>query len=504
MADTIYYAPKYYGTSATGGYPYITGKNAQDQVGYAYFRIAFTCTLNKSGRLCTVKATFQMCSPTSFGLWSGTLHGTTWEKRTLAKAKDTETWTDMFSTEWDIEVGSDGAYTVEVKGSLNGPSATSLAGKTKSTSRSIKFTDGTPSTITVTYKWISEDGTKTESDTQDYNTAFNLRSAPSGYSEEGATYTCTIDGGEGSYSGSSTRSSTHSTNYSFSNWISSTGVTYNAGASVSFKSNQTFKAQYSSSESHTSFYWPYKSDFSHSEDSSSFTITGAGNGGADRSISATEKTPYVISDSLSSSLGGSYTFGGYDYLAEWENGMSVYPEWTKGTPTYSNNKISDLGSTSREADSEIGYSVSFDYATGTIDQTINNSYTFEGWYNDASGGTKYPDTTEFKSDATVYAHWTKTQKAEAIVLLDPDPKPGYEFLGWLYNEKIITGDDFASMIPTTPGESITLTASWKAKGLARIYVDGTYKQALCYIFDGTSYCQAMPYIYDGEKYRLGG
>ena len=505
MATYQYYAPKYYDKSGDSGYPSITGTSSSGSKGTAYFRIGFDLSLNKTGRICTVTATLQMVSTTTWGEWTGTLHGISWKKSTSSKASSLEDWTDMASTSWKVNVGDDGSYTVDVKGSLIGPSGTSLSGKSKSTSRSITKYDGTPTTITITYKWSTESGTQTALETQKRNTSFYLRTAPSSYSIEGDTYKCTINGGEGAYSGDTLRESTQSTKYTFKNWVSSGGASYNAEASISLSSDETFSATYSSEINYSEFTWPYKSDFSHDSKSETFTITGDGNGGTNKASNATKTIPYDISSSLTSNFGYTYYYGDTDHLTKDEDGNTVYPTWTEGTPKYANNTIGNLGSTSRDDATKIGYIISFEGLSSQVNQDLSCSYTFDGWYDSIDGGNKYDDSASFTEATTVYAHWNETKKPNAVQLPDPTARPGYEFLGWMTSEgKILTGDDFANMLPTVEGEGITLTASWKAKGLARIYVGGEYKQALCYVYHEGQYHQAMPYIYTDGKYRLGG
>lgn len=144
----------------------------------------------------------------------------------------------------------------------------------------------------------------------------------------------------------------------------------------------------------------------------------------------------------------------YDF---WEN-TTLYAHWTK-------------------SDAEKTYTITFDANGGKGGATLTTGangrlpalpaanptrtgYTFSGWYTAATGGSKVTTSTQFKKDATVYAHWAKdggsdtpddTKKTYTItfhanggsvspssaatndggkVALPTPARPGYTFAGW--------------------------------------------------------------------------
>lgn len=476
-----------------------------------YLRIKVEHKLNSAGTECTVTAYLQAnCEDVTFGNWIPTLNG-----KTTANGVDTgegdvqNTWYTFKEISWTETVdGDDGTYSIAVSGSLKSPSGGSFKGKTVSISKSTKnFDDGTVSKKTITYYLHSDDTDKYYVESFTPNTSYTLTvSRPDNEITGTNTYSCSITGGDGGNYDGSGRTTTETTLNEFSGWKTKNGThIYQCGDTVNFQLNTTFYAQWTEKETYDDFTWPYKSDFSHDSKSETFTITGDGNGGTNKASNATKTTPYDISSSLTSNFGYTYYYGDTDHLTKDEDGNTVYPTWTEGTPKYANNTIGNLGSTSRDDATKIGYIISFEGLSSQVNQDLSCSYAFDGWYDSADGGNKYDDSTSFTEATTVYAHWNETKKPNAVQLPDPTARPGYEFLGWMTSEgKILTGDDFADMLPTVEGEGITLTASWKAKGLVRICVGGEYKQALCYVYHEGQYHQAMPYVYTNGKYRLGG
>jgi hypothetical protein len=52
--------------------------------------------------------------------------------------------------------------------------------------------------------------------------------------------------------------------------------------------------------------------------------------------------------------------------------------------------------------------------------------------------------------------------------------------------------------------SFTLYAVWEIEGNVRIYVDGEWKIAIPYIYNGTEWKQTVPYIYNGTEWKQCG
>lgn len=470
---------------------------------WARVRISTIEELDEDNKKIYVTAKMWVKTNVTYGTWTGSIRTRSTQSGTTTSSQVGDgKYHELFSNDFTFTIKDDGSYSYTIYGTLNAPSGTSMEGLSVSSSDLTRSFSREAQTKQIYYTELDKYQTFIPGE------QFQLLTGKPDDNITQATYQCSITGGDGgTYSEiSSTRQTIHTTGKKFIGWKTETGTNiYQPGQYVTFQYNTTFYAQWSDVDESTTFDWPYKSDFSHDSKSETFTITGDGNGGTNKASNATKTTPYDISSSLTSNLGYTYYYGDTDHLTKDEDGNTVYPTWTEGTPKYTNNTIGNLDSTSRDDATKIGYIISFEGLSSQVNQDLSCSYTFDGWYDSADGGNKYDDSASFTEATTVYAHWNETKKPNAVQLPDPTARPGYEFLGWMTSEgKILTGDDFADMLPTVEGEGITLTASWKAKGLVRICVGGEYKQALCYIYHEGQYHQAMPYVYTNGKYRLGG
>lgn len=150
--------------------------------------------------------------------------------------------------------------------------------------------------------------------------------------------------------------------------------------------------------------------------SSTFTITGAGNGGVSKSVTATKTTSYTFAG-WAASPGGSVAYAaGGSYTAN--AAVTLYAVWTSSV-SYSSNTIAALGSTARPSASAGSYSVAFDANGGdstppTRYAARTTSYTFLGWGD--SAGNALANTTAYTSDATVYARWSGATTTAPVTL----------------------------------------------------------------------------------------
>lgn len=119
------------------------------------------------------------------------------------------------------------------------------------------------------------------------------------------------------------------------------------------------------------------------------------------------------------------------------------------------------------------YTVTYNPNGGTVSSsTATATYTFRGYYNDTSGGTRYiyPTTgtilgagvtyaRKYAGDATWYAHW-----AEPALTLPTPSRPGYVFDGW-YDSVVggnpVTLNSNGKFVPTA---DTTLYAHWTQCG----------------------------------------
>lgn len=110
-----------------------------------------------------------------------------------------------------------------------------------------------------------------------------------------------------------------------------------------------------------------------------FTITGDGNGGKSKSITAKKQVSYTFQGWSTSKTGSAeYQPGGSFNV---DKDTTLYAVWGS-TTTYSNNSIADLGTTTR-----------------------SGSYLFVGWGSSKTSTSVLASSKTFTSDTTVYAIW---------------------------------------------------------------------------------------------------
>ena len=153
----------------------------------------------------------------------------------------------------------------------------------------------------------------------------------------------------------------------------------------------------------------------------------------------------------------------------------------------------------------LGYTITFElnYSSGTATTAQTNKegkltalptpsrsgYTFNGWYTEATSGTKITESYTFTADTTVYAHWTKkstgggggggttrytvsfeTNGGNKVanqsvtrnsVMKEPaaPTKEGFDFAGWYTDKELKTKYDFSAKVT----KSLTLYAAWTEK-----------------------------------------
>lgn len=152
--------------------------------------------------------------------------------------------------------------------------------------------------------------------------------------------------------------------------------------------------------------------------SSSFTITGNGNGGTDKSVVATKTIQYTFAGWAASS-GGSVAYQpGESYNVDCD--MSLYAVWVESAG-YSNNTVAALGSTTRANDSAGSCRVTFNgnggaCTVGYLDAVQTMSYSFAGWGTTVSSGADLLPDSAFYGDTTVYAQWSGSTSTAAITL----------------------------------------------------------------------------------------
>ena len=222
---------------------------------------------------------------------------------------------------------------------------------------------------------------------------------------------------------------------------------------------------------------------------------------------ATKTETFSFSGWNTASGGSGTSYNGGSAYAPSKN-ITLYAQYTKNSPTYTNNTIgNDWFSISKEDTIQATYITTFDSNGGSCDTSSISvdkirSYTFNGWWSGENGtGTKYSKGKAFTSATTLYANWNYTDTTDSITL-PLATRAGYDFLYWNTSSDG-TGAEIKS--PYTPTASDTLYAIYDPKGLIRIYDEENKKwnEALIFVYTQSSWKQVIPHIYDGESWKIG-
>ena len=219
-------------------------------------------------------------------------------------------------------------------------------------------------------------------------------------------------------------------------------------------------------------------------------------------------TSYTYSDTVAFSLPDGntyasktgYTFDSWCSDEALTNKVTSIPAKTRGTKTYyakwnANNYTLTFDANGGSV-SPTSKQVTYDQAVGNLPTPTRGGYTFDAWYNSATGGTKYTSSTIYKvaDNLTLFARWNsisynitiepdggtigshdntyKTGTSQTKTIPNPT-KNGYTFTGWTVSwtdssnhasdslKPTINGTSTSLSIPTDCYGNITLTANWK-------------------------------------------
>lgn len=200
-----------------------------------------------------------------------------------------------------------------------------------------------------------------------------------------------------------------------------------------------------------------------------YTITYNANGGNTPSTtSQTQKNTikYTFS-SWKSSLDGKTYSAGASYNVDGDTTMTA--QWssstTKGTltsPTCTRNNGTSTRTVTFNAN---GGSCS----TSSLNSTATVTYSLNGWYTAASGGTKRVNgNTSYTPSATetLYAQWGSSTGSYSAITLPTATRTGYIFKGWSTSSTATSG----STGSYTPTGNVTLYAVWQEDTRGNIYV----------------------------------
>ena len=207
------------------------------------------------------------------------------------------------------------------------------------------------------------------------------------------------------------------------------------------------------------------------------TITGHANGGtwtgSNGSATFTEPiTTYSQRYWCTNSGGTGTTYnGGAWYTAN--AGATLYAIWTSSvTPAAGISYTLPTGTPSKAPVENLNVTVTFDPNGGvttktTQDANQSTSYTFDGWYTQASGGVKRTTASRVTAAETVYAHYVSVGQGSASVTLPSAvqcTRASYILAGWAA-EPDATEPTWLPATTYYPSGDDTVYAVWKPMGL---------------------------------------
>lgn len=268
---------------------------------------------------------------------------------------------------------------------------------------------------------------------------------------------------------------------------STSGALYEAGASYKPEQNTTFYAQwYTPTTMGTTTRSPGETD--------GYTVTLNANGGKCdiSSLTAKDTVTYEFNGWNSKSDGSGSDYNSTStYIIT--STRTLYAKWVeeiqKGTGTVS------LPSATNSSSSDKTITLNYQGATGgnSFSTTTYKKTTikvFNGWGTSSDATSGSTGTYKPTKDTILYAVWGNATYSYGEASLPTPTKTGYTFMGWATSESASSGS-IGSFTPTT--DVTVLYAIWEPDGNVRIYVDGTYKMALAYIYAPSSSSDTRPW-----------
>ena len=287
-------------------------------------------------------------------------------------------------------------------------------------------------------------------------------------------YTLTINTNNGTsntsekmyYGATKTIANPSKTGYTFTNWsVTGTGSTIASGTFKMGTANTTLTANYSANK--------YTLKFNANSGTVSETSRSVIYGSAVGELPTPTRTGYTFSGWYTATSGG--TKYESTTVVSFTTETTLYAQWTANKYTLKfNANGGSVAETSR--------SVTYDSAVGELPTPTRTGYTFNGWYTQASGGTKYESTTKvtFTSETILYARWTanvytlkfnanggsvseasrSVTYGSAVGELPEPTRTGYTFQGWYTATSGGTKYESTTIVSFT--SEITLYAQWSA------------------------------------------
>ena len=178
---------------------------------------------------------------------------------------------------------------------------------------------------------------------------------------------------------------------------------------------------------------------------------------------------------------------------------TLYAKWSSSDGSYSS---LTLPNATKSATTETR-TVTLNAAGGSVSSTsltssATRTYTLEGWYSQASGGTlkgvKGAKYTPSASTETLYAHYTSTLSGYSSVTLPTPTRTDYNFKGWSTVSGATSGNVTS---PYTPSSNVTLYATWE-EDQAKMFIQDsgkTWRKGKVFIKDNNNTWRKAKKIY---------
>ncbi len=234
------------------------------------------------------------------------------------------------------------------------------------------------------------------------------------------------------------------------------------------------------------------------------------------SYTYSDTVAFVLPDGNTYASKTGYTFDSWCSDKSLATTVTSIPAKTRGTQTFyakwtANNYNLTFNANGGSVSPE-SIQVTYDQQVGPLPTPTRGGYTFDAWYDNTIGGTKYTSETVYKvaDNTTLYARWnalsytitiepnggnigaydnTYTVGSEQSKTIPNPTRNGYTFVGWTVSwtdssnhaidslKPTISGTSTSLSIPTDCYGNITLTANWSVVEYTISYIlnDGAWK-----------------------------
>lgn len=363
-------------------------------------------------------------------------------------------------------------------------------------------------TYTIAYN-ANGHGTAPSSQTKTYGTTLTLQPFISNVNGTTSTVTITGDNRNGDSWTGSNGSATWRPVYSQNNWNTKSdgsGTNYGSAASYTANAAATMYAQWTTTNTGLTYVLPTGTPTKNNTTANTLTVSYNANGG--------DSTPAY----QTSSKTVTYSFKGWYTAVSGGTKRTTSSRVTAAETVYSQfdstqgaqASITLRGAITHANTTPTTYTVTFNANSGSSTKTsqsaaVTRTWTFNGWHEGSASGTSHAASSSFTPSAnvTMYAGWNTSDSTASVTLPTAAQctRTGYTLLGFSTSSTATTAT-YAPGATYTPSASIILYAVWKANTYTHVYLNGRWKPAPVYIYQGGSWKEISTVIkiYNGTKW----